>query len=83
MILSKELQPDHIRLLISLPSAVAVADAVKIPKGTTARRLFQQSPSPKRHLGNGHLWLPLCYVGTAGNGSGNRAGSRKPPLSRS
>jgi len=66
-ILSKELQSDHVHLCVSLPPTVAVADAVKILKGTTARRLFQQIPALKRQLENGHLWSPSYYVGTAGN----------------
>jgi len=66
-ILSKELQPDHVHLFVSLPPAIAVADAVKILKGVTARRLFQQIPVLKRHLWNGHLWSPSYSVGTAGN----------------
>jgi putative transposase len=66
-ILSNELQPDHVHLFVSLPPAIAVADAVKILKGTTARRLFHQVPALKRQLCNGHLWSPSYYVGTAGN----------------
>ena len=66
-ILSKELQPDHVHLFVSLPPAIAVADAVKILKGVTARRLFQQIPVLKRQLRNGHLWSPSYSVGTAGN----------------
>lgn len=65
--LSKEVQPDHVHLFLSLPPSIAVADAVKILKGTTARRLFQQLPALKRQLWNGHLWSPSYYVGTAGN----------------
>lgn len=65
--LSKEIQPDHVHLFVSLPPAIAVADAVKILKGTTARRLFQQMPALKQQLWNGHLWSPSYYVGTAGN----------------
>lgn len=41
-VISKEIQPDHIHLLVSIPPARAVADAVKILKGITARRLFQE-----------------------------------------
>jgi putative transposase len=66
-ILSKEIQPDHIHLFLSIPPAVAVADAVKALKGITARVLFQRFPSLKRQLWNGHLWSPSDYVGTAGH----------------
>jgi putative transposase len=66
-ILTKEIQPDHIHLFLSIPPAVAVADAVKILKGITARVLFRQFPALKRQLWNGHLWSPSYYVGTAGH----------------
>jgi putative transposase len=65
--ISKEVQPDHIHLFVSIPPAVAVADAVKILKGVTARRLFQRFPQLKDRLWGGHLWSPSYYVGTAGN----------------
>lgn len=66
-VISKEIQPDHIHLFVSIPPADAVADAVKVLKGVTARRLFQQFPVPSIRLWGGHLWSPSYYVGTAGN----------------
>lgn len=66
-VISKEIQPDHIHLFVSIPPADAVADAVKVLKGVTARRLFQQFPALKKRLWGGHLWSPSYYVGTAGN----------------
>lgn len=46
---------------------MTVADAVKIPNGTTARKLFVQFPELKRRLRTGHLWFASDYVGAAGN----------------
>jgi len=66
-VISKEIQPDHIHLFLTIRPAIAVADAVKILKGVTARRLFQQFPAMKKRLRGGHLWSPSYYVGTAGN----------------
>ena len=66
-VISKEVQPDHIHLIVSIPPALAVADAVKVLKGTTARWLFQRFPSLRKRLSGGHLWSPSYYVGTAGN----------------
>ena len=65
--ISKEIQPDHIHLFVSIPPAVAVANAVRVFKGVTARRLFQQFPVIKKKLWGGNLWSPSYYVGTAGN----------------
>ncbi len=66
-VIAKEIQPDHIHLFLSIPPAQAVADAVKILKGVTARSLFQKFPVLKKRLWGGHLWSPSYYVGTAGN----------------
>ena len=45
----------------------SVADAIKILKGSTARKLFVKFPELKKQLWGGHLWSPSYYVGTAGN----------------
>ena len=66
-VIAKEIQPDHIHLFVTMPPAIAVATGVKLLKGITARRLFQQFPSLKKRLWGGHLWSPSYYVGTAGN----------------
>ena len=66
-ILALEVQPDHIHLFLSIPPSIAVADAVKILKGTTARKLFVEFPELKQSLWGGHLWSPSYDVGTAGN----------------
>ena len=64
-VISKEIQPDHIHLFVSIPPAIAVANAVKVLKGVSARHLFQRFPALKKRR-DGHLWSPSYYVGTAG-----------------
>jgi|SRR5580700_1543363 putative transposase len=64
-VISKEIQPDHIHLVVSIPPAIAAADAVKVLKGVSARHLFQRFPALKKRR-SGHLWSPSYYVGTAG-----------------
>jgi putative transposase len=49
-IVTKEIQPDHIHLLLCIPPAISVANVVKILKGTTARKLFLQFPTLKQKL---------------------------------
>jgi putative transposase len=66
-IITKEIQQDHIHLFVSIPPAIAIANAVKILKGATARWLFLQFPALKKRLWNGNLWSLSYYVGTAGN----------------
>jgi putative transposase len=66
-VVTAEIQPDHIHLFLTIPPAIAVATAVKILKGTTARKLFLDFPQLKKELWGGHLWSPSYYVGTAEN----------------
>lgn len=66
-VITKEIQPDHIHLFLSIPPSIAVAEAVKILKGTSARKLFLMHPELKKVLWGGSLWAPSYYVGTAGN----------------
>lgn len=65
--ITTEIQPDHLHLFLTVPPAIAVANAVKILKGTTARKLFLEFPQLKKELWGGHLWSPSYYVGTVGN----------------
>ena len=67
LVITKEIQPDHIHLFLSIPPAIAVSTAVKILKGTTARKLFLAYSELKAKLWGGNLWSPSYYVGTAGN----------------
>lgn len=66
-IFSKEIQPDHIHLFLSLPPVVSISIALKLLKGITARKLFHEFPALKTKLFEGSLWSPSYYVGTAGN----------------
>jgi len=66
-IISCEIQPDRVHLFVSISPSVSIANAVKIFKGTTARKAFLEFPNLKQKLYNGHLWSPSYYVGTAGN----------------
>ena len=65
-VIAKQIEPDYIHLFLTIPPAIAVADAVKILKGTTARKLFVRFPALRRRLRTGHLWSPSYYVDTTG-----------------
>ncbi len=67
VVLSKEIQPDHVHLFLSFPPSHSIADVVRLLKGATARKLFVAHPGLKDALWDGHLWSPSYYVGTAGN----------------
>ena len=67
VVISKEIQPNHIHLFATIPPSISIATAVKKLKGITARKLFVEFPQLKKSLWNGSLWSPSYYVGTAGN----------------
>jgi putative transposase len=66
-IVAKEIQPDHIHLCLSFPPAISIAQAMKVLKGTTARKLFIKFPWLRKKVYGGGLWSPSYYAGTAGN----------------
>ena len=67
IIISKEVQADHIHLFFSIPPAVSISTVIKKLKGITARKIFIKYPALKQKLWNGSLWSPSYYAGTAGN----------------
>ncbi len=66
-ILAVDVQPDHIHLCVSFPPAMAIADAVKLLKGISARQLRLIYPELRRRTRSDRLWAPSYYVGTAGH----------------
>ena len=62
-ILSMEVMPDHIHLLLDTSPQFVIPDMVKIMKGGIARKLFMLHPELKGQLWGGHLWNPsYCVV---------------------
>lgn len=64
-IISMEVIPDHIHMLISCKPQHRISDLVKIMKGNTARWMFMEHPELKEQLWGGHLWNPTYFVTTA------------------
>jgi putative transposase len=64
---AQEVMPDHVHLFITAPPKFAPATIVKIMKGITAKKLFEQYPELRKQLWKGHLWNPSYYVGTCGD----------------
>ena len=64
---TQEVVPDHVHLFITAPPKFAPATIVKIMKGITAKKLFEQYPELRKQVWKGHLWNPSYYVGTCGD----------------
>ncbi len=63
-ILTMEVMPDHVHLLVSCKPQLRLSDAIKILKGNSARWLFLSHPEIKQMLWDGHLWNPTYFVAT-------------------
>ena len=66
-LVTQEIMPDHVHLFVTAHPKFSPANIVKIFKGITAKKLFEQHPEIKWKLWNGHLWNPSYYVGTCGD----------------
>jgi putative transposase len=66
-VLAVNVQPDHVHLFVSFPPALSIADAVKLLKGISARRLRLLCPALRKRTRSDRLWAPSYYVGTAGH----------------
>ncbi len=64
---TQEVMPDHVHLFVTAHPKFAPASIVKIVKGITAKKLFEQYPDLRKQLWKGHLWNPSYYVGTCGD----------------
>uniref|UniRef100_UPI00157C1D3E transposase n=1 Tax=Candidatus Methylacidithermus pantelleriae TaxID=2744239 RepID=UPI00157C1D3E len=56
--ISQEIQPIDSNLFVGIPPGIAVADAVKLFKGITARWRFHRFVARKKRLWGGELWSP-------------------------
>lgn len=63
-IITMEVMPDHVHLLVDCTPQHYIPDIIKILKGNTARWLFIETPELKQELRGGHLWNPSYFVTT-------------------
>ena len=62
-ILTMEVMPDHIHLLVDCKPQFFISYMIKIMKGNLARQMFLVHPELKQKLWGGHLWNPsYCAV---------------------
>ncbi|MDI6812768.1 MAG: IS200/IS605 family transposase [Desulfitobacteriaceae bacterium] len=61
-IITMEVMPDHVHLLLDCSPQHFIPDIVKTVKGYSARLLFKEMPELKKRLWGGHLWNPSYFV---------------------
>lgn len=57
---------DHVHCFLSAPPKISVSYMVKMLKGITGRKLFEQFPEIKTRLWKGELWNHSYYVESVG-----------------
>lgn len=61
-IVTMEVMPDHVHLLVDCKPQHYIPNIIKALKGNTARFLFKEYPTLKCKLEGGHLWNPSYFV---------------------
>lgn len=61
-IITMEVMPDHVHLLIDCTPQHYIPNIIKALKGNSARFGFKQFPELKKKLWGGHLWNPSYFV---------------------
>jgi len=59
--------PDHIHMVVELPTTMSVSQAFHLLKGASARELFKQKPHFRQRYSKGHLWSPGKFYRTVGD----------------
>lgn len=65
-IIEAEACPDHIHMLISIPSKYSVAQIMGYLKGKSTLMIFDRHANPKYKYGNRYFWCRGYYVDTVG-----------------
>ena len=65
-ILEGHMMPDHVHLLLSIPSKQSVSSFMGYLKGKSTLMMFDKHANLKYKFGNSHFWSEGCYVSTVG-----------------
>jgi putative transposase len=59
--------PDHIHMVVELPTTMSVSQAFHLLKGASSRELFKQKPNFRQRYSQGHFWSPGKLYRTIGD----------------
>ena len=66
-IVSGNITPDHVHMLISMPPSMALSKLVQYIKGKSSRKLFQEFELLRKRYRGQHLWARGYFAVTVGN----------------
>ncbi len=67
IITEMSVMPDHIHMVVELPTTMSVSQAFHFLKGTSSHELFKQKPNFRHRYPRGHLWSPGKFYRTVGD----------------
>ena len=59
--------PDHIHMVVELPTTMSISQAFHLLKGASSRELFKQIPVFRVRYSRGHFWSPGKFYRTVGD----------------
>jgi putative transposase len=59
--------PDHIHMVVELPTTMSISQAFHLLKGASARELFKKVPVFHIRYPRGHFWSPGKFYRTVGD----------------
>jgi putative transposase len=65
-IVTTEVMPDHVHLLVDCTPQHYIPDILKALKGNTARFLLKEFPELRKKIWGGHIWNPSYFVASIG-----------------
>ena len=67
IITEMSVMPDHIHMVVELPTTMSISQAFHLLKGASARELFKQKPNFRQRFPQGHFWSPGKFYRTVGD----------------
>ena len=59
--------PDHIHVIVQLPTTMSVSQAFHLLKGASSRELFKRKPTFRNRYSKGHFWSPGKFYRSVGD----------------
>ena len=66
-IIEMSVMPDHIHMVVELPSTMSVSQAFHLLKGASSREILKQIPVFRARYSRGHFWSPGKFYRTVGD----------------
>lgn len=66
-VVSGNITPDHVHMLISMPPSMSLSKLVQYIKGKSSRKLFQEFELLRKRYWGQHLWARGYFAVTIGN----------------